>query len=122
MLGGYALIAVAIGSYVEPVALAVTGMALVGLLALHEARQRLRQGIMQLKFNLSACSIELEQRGQPYFYGKYKVYATRWFAILKLIDKQKTRTLILNPDRCNSIQSYRQLRYALQQMEQADAA
>ncbi len=121
-LGGHALIAVAIGSYVEPVALAVTAMTLVGLLALHEVRQQLRQGIMQLKLNSSACSIELEQLGQPYFYGKYKVYATRWFAILKLIDKQKTRTLILNPDRCNSIQSYRQLRYALQQMDQADAA
>jgi len=121
-LAGHALIAVAIGSYVEPFALGVGGMLLVGLLALHEARRQLQLGIIYLKFNVSASSIELEQCGQPYFYGKYKVYATRWFAILKLIDKQKTRTLILNSDRCNSIQSYRQLRYALQQIDQVDAA
>ena len=120
-LAGHALIAIAIGSYVEPVALGAGGMLLVGLLALYETRRQLDPGIIYLKFDPAASSIELEQRGQPYFYGKYKVYATRWFAILKLIDKQKTRTLILNPDRCNSIQSYRQLRHALQQIDQADA-
>lgn len=121
-LAGHALIAMAINSYVEPMALGIGGILLVGLLALHETRRQLNPGIIYLKFNPSAFSIELEQHGQPYFFDKYKVYATRWFAILKLIDKQKTRTLILNPDRCNSIQSYRQLRYALQQIDQADAA
>jgi len=121
-LGGHGLIAVAIAVYVEPVTMMLGGLALVGLLALRESGQLMRQDIIGLKLNPNQNSIELEQDGQPYFYGKYKVYATRWFAILKLIDKRKTRTLILNPDRCNSIQSYRQLRYALQQMEQADAA
>lgn len=121
-LGGHGLIAVAIAVYVEPVPMMLGGLTLVGLLALREARQLIRQGIIRLRLNPSETSIELEQGGQPYFYGKYKVYATRWFAILKLIDKHKTRTLILNPDRCNSIQSYRQLRYALLQMNQADAA
>jgi len=121
-LGGHGLIAVAIAVYVEPVSMMLGGLVLVGLLALRETRQLIRQEVIRLKVNRREASIELEQGGQPYFYGKYKVYATRWFAILKLIDKRKTRTLILNPDRCNSIQSYRQLRYALQQMDQADAA
>lgn len=121
-LGGHGLIAMAIAVYVEPVAMMLGGVTLVGLLALRETRQLLQQEIISLKLNLSENMIELEQGGQPYFYCKYKVYATRWFAILKLIDKRKTRTLILNPDRFDSIQSYRQLRYALHQMDQDDAA
>jgi hypothetical protein len=121
-LGRHGLIAVAIAVYVEPVAMMLGGLTLVGLLALRETRQLIRQEIISLKLNPGETSIELVQDGQPYFYSKYKVYATRWFAILKLIDKRKTRTLILNPDRCDSIQSYRRLRYALQQMDQADAA
>lgn len=122
ILAGHGLVAVAIAVYVEPVAMMLGGLTLAGLLALRETSQSMRQEIIALKLNPRDASIELEQGGQPYFYGKYKVYATRWFAILKLIDKRKTRTLILNPDRCNSIQSYHQLRYALRQMDQADAA
>jgi len=113
-LGFHGLIAVAVAFHVEPLAMMLGGLVLTGLLALHQVRRLSNAETVSLKIDPHAVSIELWQGGQPHFYCKYKVYATRWFAILKLIDKQKTRTLILNPERCNSIQSYRRLRYALQ--------
>ena len=97
-------------------------MALVFLLAIHESRCLIQQGIIKLRVDPVTASIELEQGGQPYFYRKYKVYQTRWFAILKLIDEVKPRILILIPDRFNSKQSYRQLRYLLRRMESRRAA
>lgn len=98
------------------------GLLAVGLLALRENRRLLRQGEVSLILNPGNATIELEQGGQPYFFSKYKVYATRWFAILKLIDKQNSRTLILNPDSFNSKRTYRQLRFVLQTMSRSDAA
>ncbi len=121
-LGAHGLVGLAIAVYIEPAIMMLGGLLLAGLLAIHETRQLLRQGTVSLKINPHKATIELKQEGQPYFFCKYKVYATRWFAILKLIDNQNTRTLILNPDRFNSIQSYRQLRYALQTMDLADVA
>jgi len=121
MFGAHALVAMAILVYVEPTWLMLTGLALVGLLAQREVSQLQRFGTVTLKLDPGAGSIELEQGGQPHIYFKYKVYATRWFAILKLVDKQKNRTLILNPDRFDSIQSYRQLRFALCNLEQHSA-
>ncbi|TNF89862.1 MAG: hypothetical protein EP300_04455 [Gammaproteobacteria bacterium] len=103
-----------------PITLAA--VSLIALLAWREAGRMLRQGTASLMLDASRASIALEQGGQPYFYVKYKVYATRWFAILKLIDKRKTRTLILHPERFDSIQSYRQLRFALTRLEQSNAA
>ena len=97
-------------------------MALVFLLAIHESRCLIQQGIIKLRVDPVTASIELEQGGQPYFYRKYKVHPTRWFAILKLIDEVKPRILILIPDRFNSKQSYRQLRYLLRRMESRRAA
>ena len=117
LLAGHALIAVAIGFHVEPLLLKLGGIVLLCLLALRESRQLIDQGSAALNFDLSEPSIELRLQGQPYFYRKYKVYANRWFAILKLIDKPNCRTLILNPDRFTSIQSYRQLRRTLRRLE-----
>lgn len=121
-LAAHGLIALAIAAYVEPIAMKVAALVLVALLALRESMRLLRQGTVNLKFGSDESSIELNEGGQPYFFSKYKVYATRWFAILKLIDKHETRTLILNPDRFDSIQSYRRLRYTLQAMGSADVA
>lgn len=114
ILGFHALIAVAVAFHVEPPAMMLGGLALTGLLALRQLKRLPNAETVSLKIDPDAASIELRQGGQPHFFCKYKVYATRWFAILKLIDKRKTRTLILNPECCNSIQSYRRLRYALQ--------
>ena len=120
-LGAHVVVGLAIATYVTPSWLMFGSLVLVGLLALRETREQLRLGVVRLKLNPAAASIELEQGGQPYFYGKYKVYATRWFAILKLLSKHESRTFILNPDRFDSTQSYRQLRFALWQMEQVNA-
>ena len=118
----HGLVAVAIIFYQQPGLFKLSALALVLLLAVHESRSLMRQGIIKLRFDSRGASIELEQGGQPYFYCKNKVYQTRWFAILKLINEQKSRTLILIPDRFNSIQSYRSLRYRLCQGEHLDAA
>ncbi|MDH3634817.1 MAG: hypothetical protein OES20_08940 [Gammaproteobacteria bacterium] len=118
----HGLVAVAIIFFQQPGLLKLSALALVLLLAVHGSRSLVRQEIIKLRFDSRGASIELEQGGQPYFYRKNKVYQTRWFAILKLINEQKSRTLILIPDRFNSIQSYRSLRYRLCQREQSDAA
>jgi len=117
----HVLIALAIAVYVEPTAMMLGGLLAVGLLAERECRSLLQQRTITLTVNPHSATIGLQQGGQPYFFVKYKVYATRWFAILKLMDKRNTRTLILIPDRFNSIQSYRRLRLALQTMDRSDA-
>jgi hypothetical protein len=82
----------------------------------------IQHGIIRLRVIPGHATIEFEQRGQPYFYCKYKVYQTRWFAILKLIDHQHNRTLILIPDSFSSLHSYRRLRQQIRQLERFDAA
>ncbi|MDH3220169.1 MAG: hypothetical protein OEO19_11615 [Gammaproteobacteria bacterium] len=122
LLLGHGLAGLVMAIYIEPAPMTLAAVALTGLLALRESRVLMRQGYARLKPDPRGESIEFEQAGQPYFYYKYKVYATRWFAILRLIDKHQNRTLILNPDRFESIQSYRQLRYVLLSMERASVA
>lgn len=87
------------------------------LLTVTEIRHTRQAEVMRLILNIGDESIILEQGGQPYFYVKYKVYPTRWFAILKLFDQQKTKTLILNPERFKSPQAYRSCRYRLLELE-----
>ncbi len=116
------MVGLAIWAYLEPGWMTSTSVALVGLLALRESRQFLEREIINLEIDGPDSPVAVEQRGQSHFYVKYKVYATRWFAILKLIDNRNTRTLILNSDRFNSIQTYRQLRLVLQTMDRTDAA
>ena len=99
--------------YLQPTLLMVACLALSGLLAIDESRSLIRREIITLRVHQRDASIGLEQGGQPYFYSKYKVYQTRWFAILKLIDEHESRTLILNPDCFNSTRSYQRLRYSL---------
>ena len=119
LLASHGVAAVAIYFYLEASLLMLATVAAVCLLAMHESRCLIRQEIIKLALDPGAKSIEFKQGKQPYFYSKYKVYQTRWFAILKLVDANKSRTLILNPDCFNSLQAYQQLRYQLHQMEQA---
>jgi hypothetical protein len=119
LLSGHALAAAAIYFYLEPALLMLAILAAVGLLAFSESRCLIQQEIIKLVLDPGDKSIEFKQGKQPYFYSKYKVYQTRWFAILKLVDADKSRTLILNPDCFDSHQAYQQLRYQLHQMEQA---
>jgi hypothetical protein len=116
------LAAGAIYFYLQSPWLTVSGLALVCLSVLHESRSLIRQENISLGVNLRDASIEIRQAGQPYFYTKNKVYQTRWFAILKLVDGRKSRTLILNPDRFSSPRSYQRLRFLLRDLERRNAA
>ena len=122
LLSSHGLAAAAIYFYLEPATLMLPALAAVSLLAIYESRCLIQQEIIKLRLDPANKSIEFEQGQQPYFYSKYKVYQTRWFAILKLLDADKSRTLILNSDCFDSLQAYQQLRYQLRKMEQADAA
>ncbi len=122
LLAGHGLVAVVIIFYLDPELLKLSALALVLLLTVTESRYLIRQGIIKLRLDSKSEAIEFEQGGQPYFYSKNKVYQTRWFAILKLVNEQNSRTLILNPDRFKSIQSYRQMRYLLRKMERRNVA
>lgn len=82
-----------------------------------EYRRLIRQGIILLRVDPVRPGIELVQAGQSQFYSKYKVYQTRWFAILKLVDQSTGRTLILNPGSFQSRESYRRLRFDLRRLE-----
>ena len=122
LLFTHGLTAVAIYFYLEPSLLKLAALAAVCLLTISESRWLIQQDIIKLRLDPGDKSIEYRQGKQPYFYRKYKVYQTRWFAILKLVDIDKPRTLILNPDCFNSLQAYQQLRYQLRKMEQAGVA
>jgi hypothetical protein len=100
----------------------LSALAVICLLAIGESRGLIQRGKIKLHLDPDNKSIEYKQGEQPYFYRKYKVHQTRWFAILKLVDIDKSRTLILNPDCFNSLQAYQQLRYQLRKMEPADVA
>jgi hypothetical protein len=99
-----------------------TALTALALAAFVESRRLIQHDIIRLRINLARASIEVQQRGQPYFYCKYKVYQTRWFAILKLIDEQASETLILNSDSFTSNDCYRRFRFDLRQMDDSDAA
>ena len=108
--------------YVAPAVLKWSAMVGLVIYAAIEYRRLIRQGNIRLRMLPGRVCLELQQGGQSYFYFKYKVYQTRWFAILKLIDTRNNRTLILNSDCFASIESYRRCRYDLRRLERADAA
>ena len=97
---------------------------LAGLLlsALHEQRCLAATANLGLSILPARPAIELSNSEQPHFFTKYKVYETRWFAILKLIDRQHSRTLILNPDSFETAESYRRCRFQLRQLAGYHAA
>ena len=118
MLASHGLAAAAIYFYLEPALLMLSALAAICLLAIYESRCLIQQEIIKLGIDPEAKLIEFQQGEQPYIFNKYKVYQTRWFAILKLVDTDKTRTLILNPDCFQSLETYQRLRYQLRKMEQ----
>jgi hypothetical protein len=119
---GHAIAALAIYFCFPAGLLSWSSLAALCLYAACEYRRLIRQEIIRLRVDSGSATIELERCGQPYFYRKYKVYATRWFAILKLMDDKQNRTLILIPDSFTSLRSYRRLRRQISQLERFDAA
>ncbi len=122
VLAMYALAALMIAAYVETSILKYSLLGLLPLLAWRESRRIRRARGVKLALNMQAGTIRLEQGGQPYFFRKYKVYPTRWFAILSLIDQRHYRALCLDPHRFQTAASYRHCRFLLQQMERSGAA
>ena len=122
LLVGHGLFAAVVFLYFEFSLLVLCALLAISLLVIAEHRNLMQRGLVKLHLDANNKAIEFEQDQQPYFYSKYKVHQTRWFAILKLIEPAKTRTLVLNPDCFTSPDSYRRLRYQLRKMEQADVA
>ena len=121
-LAAHFLAAVTIFFLVIPALLKWSGMAAMVLSAQRGYRHLIRHDIIRLRVDLARQGVLLEQAGQPYFYRKYKVYQTRWFAILKLVDQHTDRTLILNSDCFQSVECYRRLRFDLRQLERSNVA
>ena len=122
LVAAYCLLLFAVALYTEPLALKLSASLLIVLLGVRDSCLLVRQQRLLLHCNPRTAEIELQCDLQPYFYAKYKVYATRWFAILKLVDKHTNRTLILNPDRFDSSESYHRLRYLLRRLERSNVA
>ena len=121
LLCAYLAGAITIYFYLSPAFFKCAALAALALAAFIESRRLIQHDIIRLSINLQRASIEFRQYEQPYFYYKYKVYETRWFAILKLTDQQTSRTLILNSDCFTSIEKYRRLRFDLRCLERSDA-
>ncbi len=122
LLSCHALAAAMLWYYLEPAWIGLAAAVLAGLLALRDCTALRRQQGEVLSIDEARSLVGLEKRGQPYFYTKYKVYACRWFAILKLVDNDQPRTLILSFDSVNNPQTYRRLRHALLALEPSRAA
>ncbi|MCP4469573.1 MAG: hypothetical protein GY815_02615 [Gammaproteobacteria bacterium] len=122
LAAGHAVAALTIYLFFPAGLLKWSGLAALCLYTLSEYRRLIRHGIIRLRVNPGSAIIEFERCGQPYFYRKYKVYETRWFAILKLMDNRQNRTLILIPDSFSSPRSYRRLRRQIRRLERFDAA
>lgn len=108
--------------FMAPMLLKWSGIAAMALSAHSGYRHLIQHDIIRLRVDPARQMIELQQAGQPYFYRKYKVYQTRWFAILRLIDQHTDRTIILNSDCFQSVEYYRRLRFDLRRLERDDAA
>lgn len=121
LFGAHLALALLLAVYIEPLAFKLCAVGLVSLLGWREFRLGATRERLVLHCDPRVAAIALQRDGQPYFFCKYKVYETRWFAILKLDDKTENRALILNPERFDSEQSYRRLRYLLAQMERSGA-
>ncbi len=120
---GYSLIGLCALIYIDDLILQIGSSGLSVLLGLSECNRLRSQETIQLCLDPNKGSITLKQGGQPYFYRKNKVYPTRWFVILRLVDVPKSRTLFLISDRFKSLQDYQAIRYSLIKMERmADVA
>lgn len=119
---GYLLALAALWIYLEPGWFRYAAVLLAGLFACCDLHQLTRSGARVLDIDTKQAVLALESDGQPHFYAKNKVYACRWFAILKLMNQHHSRTLILHSDSLASPEIYRQLRHALTVLERKHAA
>ena len=109
--------ALVLAAYIE---LDLYGVSAVVLLLLFGAQRYLaltREPELRLQLFGGSGQVALQQCGQTHFYMKYKVYPTRWFAILKLIDSGYSRTLFLNPARFDSDADWRNCRREIARLE-----
>ena len=113
LAGSYALAAITWCLALETGMIQFAGVALCALLGLRESSGMLCASPYRLRIDRDRRGIVYEAAGQTYFYAKYKVYPSRWFAILKLIDETNSMTLILRPDSFNRLADYQNLRYEL---------
>ncbi|MBT8144089.1 MAG: hypothetical protein KJO55_05265, partial [Gammaproteobacteria bacterium] len=81
LLGFAAVLAVV---YLQPGLVQCIHLLALVLLAVAETRRCRSSRPEYLCIDGDRCGIVADTAGQPYFAGKYKVYRTRWFAILKL--------------------------------------
>lgn len=121
LFAAHLALALLLAVYVEPLAFKLCAVVLVVLLGWREFSLGSARESLLLHYDPRAALIAVQHGEQPYFYSKYKVYGTRWFAILKLDDNCENRTLILNSERFDSEQSYRRLRYLLARVERGGA-
>ena len=115
----YSLSGIAVIAYAEPGLLRLAILGLLVLLAALELGSLRRQDSIRLGLNPGTSLIELEREGVPQIYDKYKVYTTRWFAILQLQNEHNNRSLLLNSDRFDSDEDYQDFRFVIQKMERA---
>ena len=87
-----------------------------------EHGQLLKYAGLRLRVLSARQAIELSDGDETHFFAKYKVYETRWFAILSLIETRNSRTLILNSDSFETVQDYRRCRFQLRQLAGQHAA
>lgn len=103
--------------YLNPGMLQTIYLLAIVLLAVGEGRVSRGKEHPCLVFEHGRCGWVTTAGQQPYFSSKNKVYRCRWFAILKLYDRHKSRTEILFPDRFKSIQAYQECRFLLSRMQ-----
>ncbi len=75
----------------------------------------------QLLIDLRSGKVSLLLGKKSQIYDKYKVYDSRWFAILRVMAKDQNQTLILTADCFPSIAEYCACRFCLRQLGQPDA-
>ena len=96
-------------------------LALLLLLTILEIRLLARQQSLRLCLDSKRNRVQLEQGDKPQIYDKYKVYTTRWFAILHLLDSRNNRSLLLNSDRFKSSETYQDFRFYILRMARQQA-
>ena len=87
------------------------------LLVIAEVRQFRRGKALYLYIDSDRCGLCHGSSEQPYFSVKNKVYQSRWFAILKLCYRHNSNTIMLLPDRFDSIHEYQNCRYLLRELD-----
>jgi len=99
--------------YLQPGTVRNIYLLALALLAIGETRCYRSSRVEYLCIDGARCGIVADTAGQPYFANKYKVYRTRWFAILRLWNRHHSRTEMLFPDRFESPGAYQDCRFLL---------